>query len=304
MERRCKKILMWLGFLALLLGVGTAWGQTPYPYSQPPRVKVVVKFYGDNTEYSSARESSTARQAVQEVLGSHSGKSVKDIEVLTIDNDNIKAPKGSELQIEDWYYLANMKMTLRELYVEPGMHFKDPMPKDQFRGAFRLERLELCGVEEIGATAITDCQSLAWVTCIDLKTLTKDAITDNPVLVGVRFPKLKTVADGALSGNPNLAYMELGAEAPTGDIGNDRAFRGLPRPRVIRLVKHNGRRICVPLAGGELTKAASNYSTQGDSYEDGTFWHGWIVDKTKEMKDVCSAAGEGLHHQDAYYTGE
>ena len=286
MERRCKKILMWLGFLALLLGVGTAWGQTPYPYSQPPRVKVVVKFYGDNTEYSSARESSTARQAVQEVLGSHSGKSVKDIEVLTIDNDNIKAPKGSELQIEDWYYLANMKMTLRELYVEPGMHFKDPMPKDQFRGAFRLERLELCGVEEIGATAITDCQSLAWVTCIDLKTLTKDAITDNPVLVGVRFPKLKTVADGALSGNPNLAYMELGAEAPTGDIGNDRAFRGLPRPRVIRLVKHNGRRICVPLAGGELTKAASNYSTQGDSYEDGTFWHGWIVDKTKEMKDV------------------
>ncbi|MFC2508392.1 MAG: InlB B-repeat-containing protein [Bacteroides sp.] len=286
MELRCKKILMWLGFLALLLGVGTAWGQTPYPYSQPPRVKVVVKFYGDNTEYSSARESSTARQAVQEVLGSHSGKSVKDIEVLTIDNDNIKAPKGSELQIEDWYYLANMKMTLRELYVEPGMHFKDPMPKDQFRGAFRLERLELCGVEEIGATAITDCQSLAWVTCIDLKTLTKDAITDNPVLVGVRFPKLKTVADGALSGNPNLAYMELGAEAPTGDIGNDRAFRGLPRPRVIRLVKHNGRRICVPLAGGELTKAASNYSTQGDSYEDGTFWHGWIVDKTKEMKDV------------------
>ena len=147
MERRCKKILMWLGFLALLLGVGTAWGQTPYPYSQPPRVKVKVRFYGNSNEYPSTGDCSTARQAVQEVLGSHSGKSVKDIEVLTIDNDNIKAPKGSELPIEDWSYLANMKATLRELYVEPGVHFKDPMPKDQFRGAFRLEVLELCGVK-------------------------------------------------------------------------------------------------------------------------------------------------------------
>ena len=285
MERRCKKILMWLGFLVLLLGVGTAWGVIPNPIPKP-YVKVKVKFYGENGEYLSSSDFRMAKQAVASVLSQHPGKSAADIEVLTIDTDNNNAPTGSYLPIEDWYYLANMKMTLRELYVEPGVHFIDPMPKDQFRGAFRLERLELCGVEEIGATAITDCQSLAWVTCIDLKTLTKDAITDNPVLVGVRFPKLKTVADGALSGNPNLAYMELGAEAPTGDIGNDRAFRGLPRPRVIRLVKHNGRRICVPLAGGELTKAASNYSTQGDSYEDGTFWHGWIVDKTKEMKDV------------------
>jgi len=285
MERRCKKILMWLGFLALLLGVGTVWGETPYPYSKPPRVKVVVKFYGDNTEYSSTGEWGTAREAVQEVLGSK-GKLPADIEVLKIDNDNIKAPKGSELQIEDWYYLANMKMTLRELYVEPGMHFKDPMPKDQFRGAFRLEVLELCGVESIASTAVTDCQSLAWFTCIDLKTLTKDAVTDNPVLVGVRFPKLETVADGALSGNPNLAYMELGAIAPKGDVDINRAFRGLPRPRVIRLVKHNGRRICVPLTGGELTAAASNYSTRADSYEDGTFWNGWIVDKTNAMKKV------------------
>ena len=285
---------MWLGFLALLLGVGTAWGQTPYPYSQPPRVKVKVRFYGNSNEYPSTGDCSTARQAVQEVLGSHSGKSVKDIEVLTIDNDNIKAPKGSELPIEDWSYLANMKMTLRELYVEPGVHFDDPMPKDQFRGAFRLERLELCGVKEIGATAITDCQSLAWVSCIDLETLTKDAITDNPVLVGVRFPKLKTIADGALSGNPNLAYMELGADAPSGDVDINRAFRGLPRPRVIRLVKHNGRRICVPLVGGELTTAAKNYTTRADSYEDGTFWHGWIVDKTNAMKDVTvSATGNG-----------
>ena len=284
---------MWLGFLALLLGVGTAWGETPYPYSKPPRVKVVVKFYGDNTEYSSTGEWSTARQAVQEVLGPK-GKSPADIEVLKIDNDNIKAPKGSELQIEEWSYLANMKMTLRELYVEPGVHFSDPMPKDQFRSAFRLERLELCGVKEIGATAITDCQSLAWVSCIDLKTLTKDAITDNPVLVGVRFPKLKTIADGALSGNPNLAYMELGADAPSGDVDINRAFRGLPRPRVIRLVKHNGRRICVPLVGGELTTAAKNYTTRADSYEDGTFWHGWIVDKTNAMKDVTvSATGNG-----------
>ncbi len=285
MERRCKKILMWLGFLALLLGVGTVWGETPYPYSKPPRVKVVVKFYGDNTEYSSTGEWGTAREAVQEVLGSK-GKLPADIEVLKIDNDNIKAPKGSELQIEDWYYLANMKMTLRELYVEPGMHFKDPMPKDQFRGAIRLEVLELCGVESIASTAVTDCQSLAWFTCIDLKTLTKDAVTDNPVLVGVRFPKLETVADGALSGNPNLAYMELGAIAPKGDVDINRAFRGLPRPRVIRLVKHNGRRICVPLTGGELTAAASNYSTRADSYEDGTFWNGWIVDKTNAMKKV------------------
>ena len=282
MELRCKKILMWLGFLALLLGVGTAWGVIPNPIPKP-YVKVKVKFYGENGEYLSSSDFRMAKQAVASVLSQHPGKSAADIEVLTIDTDNNNAPTGSYLPIEDWYYLANMKMTLRELYVEPGVHFIDPMPKDQFRGAFRLERLELCGVEEIGATAITDCQSLAWVTCIDLKTLTKDAITDNPVLVGVRFPKLKTVADGALSGNPNLAYMELGAEAPTGDIGNDRAFRGLPRPRVIRLVKHNGRRQCVPLTGGELTAAASNYSTRADSYEDGTFWNGWIVDKTNAM---------------------
>ena len=286
---------MWLGFLALLLGVGTAWGQTPYPYSQPPRVKVKVRFYGNSNEYPSTGDCSTARQAVQEVLGSHSGKSVKDIEVLTIDNDNIKAPKGSELPIEDWSYLANMKATLRELYVEPGVHFKDPMPKDQFRGAFRLEVLELCGVKEIGATAITDCQSLAWVTCIDLVTLTKDAITDNPVLVGVRFPKLETVADGALSGNPNLAYMELGAKAPTGDLDINRAFRGLPRPRVIRLVKHQGFRKCDPLKDTELTKAEATYIPKAkDNYEDDLVWHGWIVDKTKEMKDVTvSATGNG-----------
>ena len=276
---------MWLGFMALLLGVETAWGGF---------VKVKVRFYGDNTEYSSTEDCSTARQAVQKVLNSKNGKSLADIEVLTIDNDNNKAPTGSWLPIEDWSYLANMKMTLRELYVEPGVHFDDPMPKDQFRGAFRLERLELCGVKEIGATAITDCQSLAWVSCIDLETLTKDAITDNPVLVGVRFPKLKTIADGALSGNPNLAYMELGADAPSGDVDINRAFRGLPRPRVIRLVKHNGRRICVPLVGGELTTAAKNYTTRADSYEDGTFWHGWIVDKTNAMKDVTvSATGNG-----------
>ena len=276
---------MWLGFMALLLGVETAWGGF---------VKVKVRFYGDNTEYSSTEDCSTARQAVQKVLNSKNGKSLADIEVLTIDNDNNKAPTGSWLPIEDWSYLANMKMTLRELYVEPGVHFDDPMPKDQFRGAFRLERLELCGVKEIGATAITDCQSLAWVSCIDLETLTKDAITDNPVLVGVRFPKLKTIADGALSGNPNLAYMELGAEAPKGEVDINRAFRGLPRPRVIRLVKHNGRRICVPLVGGELTTAAKNYTTRADSYEDGTFWNGWIVDKTNAMKDVTvSATGNG-----------
>ena len=279
MERRCKKILMWLGFLVLLLGVGTVWGAASC-------VKVKVQFYGNSQEHKNSVVCHNAREAVANVLNSK-GKLPADIEVLKIDydKDNDPNPKkeGVYLPIEDWNYLANMKMTLRELYVEPGVHFSDPMPKDQFRGAFRLERLELCGVEEIGATAITDCQSLAWVTCIDLKTLTKDAITDNPVLVGVRFPKLETVADGALSGNPNLAYMELGAKAPKGDVGINRAFRGLPRPRVIRLVKHNGLRICVPLAGGELTTAASNYATQGDSYEDGTFWNGWIVDKTNAM---------------------
>ena len=278
MERRCKKILMWLGFLVLLLGVGTVWGAASC-------VKVKVQFYGNSQEHKNSVVCHNAREAVANVLNSK-GKLPADIEVLKIDydKDNDPNPKkeGVYLPIEDWNYLANMKMTLRELYVEPGVHFSDPMPKDQFRGAFRLERLELCGVEEIGATAITDCQSLAWVTCIDLKTLTKDAITDNPVLVGVRFPKLKTVADGALSGNPNLAYMELG-EAPKGDVDINRAFRGLPRPRVIRLVKHQGLRKCDPLTGGELTTAANSYSTKGDSYEDGTFWNGWIVDKTNAM---------------------
>jgi len=278
MERRCKKILMWLGFLVLLLGVGTVWGAASC-------VKVKVQFYGNSQEHKNSVVCHNAREAVANVLNSK-GKLPADIEVLKIDydKDNDPNPKkeGVYLPIEDWNYLANMKMTLRELYVEPGVHFSDPMPKDQFRGAFRLERLELCGVEEIGATAITDCQSLAWFTCIDLKTLTKDAVTDNPVLVGVRFPKLKTVADGALSGNPNLAYMELG-EAPKGDVDINRAFRGLPRPRVIRLVKHQGLRKCDPLTGGELTTAANSYSTKGDSYEDGTFWNGWIVDKTNAM---------------------
>ena len=174
MERRCKKILMWLGFLVLLLGVGTVWGAASC-------VKVKVQFYGNSQEHKNSVVCHNAREAVANVLNSK-GKLPADIEVLKIDydKDNDPNPKkeGVYLPIEDWNYLANMKMTLRELYVEPGVHFSDPMPKDQFRGAFRLERLELCGVEEIGATAITDCQSLAWVTCIDLKTLTKGAIPE------------------------------------------------------------------------------------------------------------------------------
>ena len=298
MERRCKKILMWLGFLALLLGVGTAWGKIPSPIPTP-YVTVKVKFYGVNQEFNSTGDFHMAKRAVESVLGQHQGKSVADIEVLTIDNVGTsgKAPKGSWLPIEDWSYLANMKATLRELYVKPGVHFIDPMPKDQFRGAFRLERLELCGVEEIGATAITDCQSLAWVTCIDLVTLTKDAITDNPVLVGVRFPKLEKIADGALSGNPNLAYMELGKHVPAGDVDFNRAFRGLPRPRVIRLVYHNGDMKCKPLTGERLDSVLGEYrkrAQSNDNYEDGTFWNGWIFDKTNAMKDVTvSATGNG-----------
>ena len=280
---------MWLGFLALLLGVGTAWGVIPNPIPPTPYVQVSVKFYDDPNTYTSTATYNRARDAAANVL-TQKKKNIGDIEVLTIGD---KA-HTVYLPIDDWYYLATMKATLRELYVEPGVHFIDQMPKDQFRGAFRLERLELCGVESIASTAITDCQSLAWVTCIDLVTLTKDAITDNPVLVGVRFPKLEKIADGALSGNPNLAYMELGAEAPKGEVDINRAFRGLPRPRVIRLVKHQGLRKCDPLTGGELTTAANSYATQGDSYEDGTFWHGWIVDKTNAMKDVTvSATGNG-----------
>ena len=281
---------MWLGFLALLLGVGTVWGVIPNPIPPTPYVQVSVKFYDDPNTYTSTATYNRARDAAANVL-TQKKKNIGDIEVLTIGD---KA-HTVYLPIDDWYYLANMKATLRELYVEPGVHFKDPMPKDQFRGAFRLERLELCGVEEIGATAITDCQSLAWVTCIDLVTLTKDAITDNPVLVGVRFPKLETVADGALSGNPNLAYMELGAKAPEGDVDINRAFRGLPRPRVIRLVEHQGLRKCVPLKEPALSKAEATYIPKAkDNYEDDLVWHGWIVDKTNAMKDVTvSATGNG-----------
>ena len=59
---------MWLGFLALLLGVGTAWGVIPNPIPPTPYVQVSVKFYDDPNTYTSTATYNRARDAAANVL--------------------------------------------------------------------------------------------------------------------------------------------------------------------------------------------------------------------------------------------